>query len=1059
LGSVYAASHANMVIYGDGLAAGWENWSWEATVDPNNAAIVHSGAHALAVTYNAAWAGLSLRSATAIETGAYRAIRFWAHGGDADHAVTLYTEDADGGGNASASKSLTLPANAWAEFTVALSELGNPQLIKRLNLQDASGAPQSVFFLDDVEMVATESGPTFPDATPDRTLNFPGALSGVAIAPNGRLYVAAWRENRVYSWPNAATAEDPAASADLVFGDVYDTRPLNPDDGCGVAETSASLLCGPESVAVDSQNNLYVADTYNHRVLIFFDPDNDADPTEADAVLGQCSSFASHAQHMDSPAGNGVMEGFSFARGLALEADGDLWVIDQFGHRAVRFNQPLTTDTIPDLVVGQADLTALGANNLQYPLGVAVDGEGNVYVADVQANQVVRFDAPAANQAAPDLAYTDYAGINPFEGPTDVTLDAHGNLYVAYNAMRKIGVFAAPLSDTTGDYVINDVNYPHGMAFDPADSLYVALCNGVYPCDNVGKLLVFQAPDGPPPTPDPTVDVTLTVDVAANRKPISDLIYGMNWGDETFAAGLDIPVRRWGGNRTTRYNWRNDMSNTAIDWYFENVRESNAANPPDDSAVNRFIAQDRRTGASTYLTVPLVGWVSNDDGAACSFDTAKYTYTPALHPDGAPAFSPDRPTCGSGVIQYRNGNSWEPIFYIGNDPLDTSIAVDASFAGDWATHLTGKFGGAANGGVRFYGMDNEPELWNTTHADVHPQGYSYDELAEKTIDYAAAIKAVDPAAQVLGPEFGGWWGYFTSALDTANGNSADRLAHGDVEVTAWYLQQLAAYEQANGVRLLDYLSLHFYPQADNVFLAPQLNDPATQQRRLRSVRALWDPTYVDESWIKDTADGPSVQLIPRMRQWIDANYPGTKLAISEYNWGGLDHINGALAQADILGVFGREGVDLAAMWDPPALSQPAAYAFRIYRNYDGLGARFGDVSVAATSSDQGKLSVYAAQRSSDGWLTLVIVNKSGGALTASVNVANFDGEASAQIYRYSVANLNAVVQEADQPLTNGAFTASFPADSITLAVIPGMNDPDPTGGSTTRSVYLPLVKR
>ena len=368
------------------------------------------------------------------------------------------------------------------------------------------------------------------------------------------------------------------------------------------------------------------------------------------------------------------------------------------------------------------------------------------------------------------------------------------------------------------------------------------------------------------------------------------------------------------------------------------------ANLPADSAVNRFVAQDRRTGTASYLTVPLIGWVSNDVESACSFSTANYAYTPKPNPNGAPAADPNHQQCGNGVIEFKNGHSWEPIFYTGNDKHDTSIAVDATFAGAWVTHLTGKFGTATNGGVRFYGMDNEPDLWNTSHADVHPAGNTYDELADQTVSYAAAIKAVDPTAKVLGPESPAGGPTFTSAKDVAAGNNVDRQAHGNQEITAWYLQQLAAYEQQHGVRLLDYLSLHLYPEAANVFHDPQLVDAATQQLRLRTVRALWDPTYADESWIDGTADGPYVRLIPRMRAWIDANYPGTKLAISEYAWGALGHINGALAQADILGIFGREGVDLAALWDPPAVDQPGAYAFRIYRDYDGQGSRFGNVA-------------------------------------------------------------------------------------------------------------------
>ena len=152
------------------------------------------------------------------------------------------------------------------------------------------------------------------------------------------------------------------------------------------------------------------------------------------------------------------------------------------------------------------------------------------------------------------------------------------------------------------------------------------------------------------------------------------------------------------------------------------------------------------------------------------------------------------------------------------------------------------------------------------------------------------------------------------------------------------------------MRILDYLDLHYYPAANGVSLSPAGN-AATQALRLRSTRSLWDPTYIDESWISDTANGGvAVQMIPRMKNWVAGNYPGTRLAISEYNWGALDHINGALAQADVLGIFGREGVDLATLWEPPTTTQPGAFAFRMYRNYDGNKSTFGETSVAAVAS-------------------------------------------------------------------------------------------------------------
>ena len=251
---------------------------------------------------------------------------------------------------------------------------------------------------------------------------------------------------------------------------------------------------------------------------------------------------------------------------------------------------------------------------------------------------------------------------------------------------------------------------------------------------------------------------------------------------------------------------------------------------------------------------------------------------------------------------------------------------------------------------------------------------------------------------------------------------------------------MRAYEQAHGVRILDYYDNHWYPQESGVAFGNG-TDPATNALRLRSTRNLWDPSYVDESWINQ-----ATQLIPRMKQVVADNYPGTRTAITEYNWGALDSINGALAQADVLGIFGREGLGLAALWSPPSAGQPGAYAFRMFLNYDGQGAAFGDTSVQAVSTDQDKLSAYAAKRS-DGALTLVLVNKTGDDLSSGVTLKNLARSGKAQVYRYSAANLSAITREADvsvipapvcatcPPLS--VLSTTFPANSITTLVLPG----------------------
>src|SRR5262249_51262616 len=177
------------------------------------------------------------------------------------------------------------------------------------------------------------------------------------------------------------------------------------------------------------------------------------------------------------------------------------------------------------------------------------------------------------------------------------------------------------------------------------------------------------------------------------------------------------------------------------------------------------------------------------------------------------------------------------------------------------------------------------------------------------------------------------------------------------------------------------------------------------------------------------------QFIPRLRDIVAQNYPGTKIALTEYNWGALDNINGALAQADLLGIFGREGLDMATLWGPPKPTDPGAFAFKIYRNYDGIGGSFGETSVQALSDDQSEVSVYAAMRS-DLNLTPMVINKTSRDFSSMVSLRNFPGGEAAKVWRYSRANLNAIVPQSDVAVSGNGITTMFPANSIPLLVIP-----------------------
>jgi Glycoside hydrolase family 44 len=518
-----------------------------------------------------------------------------------------------------------------------------------------------------------------------------------------------------------------------------------------------------------------------------------------------------------------------------------------------------------------------------------------------------------------------------------------------------------------------------------------------------------------------TSNPVLSVDVGADRHPISPDIYGMNdyLLDSALARELRIPVERWGANHTSRYNWLVDSSNAGDDFFF--VGGNGNKNPVPGASIDKIVKTNRTNGSKSIVTIPMIGYVNKFSDWNCGFRVSKYGSQEKTNP----YIFPEGDKCG-------NGKRPDGTLITNNNRLDVSIVSDAAFQKRWVQHLVKTHGTAANGGVQIYQMDNEPSGWGNTHRDVHPEATSYDELRDRTYQYASMVKATDPTAKVLGPSDFGWPVYVDSGV------KGDREKHGGVWFARWYLQQMRAYEQQKGVRILDYFDEHYYPAADGTCVANcPAGDAKTQTLRLRSTRSLWDPTYTDESWIGKS--NPPLTLIPRFRQWIKEDYPGTKLAITEYNWGGLESINGALAQADILGIFGREQVDLATLWWPPKSSEPGAYAFRMYANYDGKGGKYGDTWVRSHSTDQGLLSIYGADRTKDGTLTLIIINKTNKNLTSNLSLKGFKPTGKAQVYTYSEANLQAIVRQEDLDVSAAGFQATYPANSITLVAIPKGN--------------------
>jgi hypothetical protein len=491
--------------------------------------------------------------------------------------------------------------------------------------------------------------------------------------------------------------------------------------------------------------------------------------------------------------------------------------------------------------------------------------------------------------------------------------------------------------------------------------------------------------------------------------PISRYIYGANFAFGETAAqgqapwyGLNLPpeitLNRLGGNRFTTYNWETNYSNAASDLKYQNDDYLSSSTEPGAAIRSRAVATFAK-GAALMVTVPLIGYVAADKNGPT--DTLDETRARRL----ATRFKISSP------------------FKTGRLTLKPDAEDRVVYQDEFVNWVDKTFPGTTKAGARtpiFFSLDNEPDSWTGTHKEIqgkildqYPRLLTYDGFIGVTIDYARAVKSVTPQALVFGPALATWAGFATLGRYP----SPDPV-YGTQFFLDVYLDKLRAAERTYGRRLVDVLDLHWYPAA-GTRAGEITNDYAPQshemiEARLQAPRTLWDSTYDEGSWVSGAAVG-KVRLFPRLREEIAAHYPGTKIAITEYYFGRGGDISGGLAQADVLGIFGREGVFAATLWPQAGIwakpylgSGEKAYAYifgalKMFRNYDGAGGQFGDTGVRASTSDAVTSSVYASLDQT-GRVVLVILNKSDVARDAVISVRHPAPLGSARIFTLTDGN-------------------------------------------------------
>jgi hypothetical protein len=526
-------------------------------------------------------------------------------------------------------------------------------------------------------------------------------------------------------------------------------------------------------------------------------------------------------------------------------------------------------------------------------------------------------------------------------------------------------------------------------------------------------------PTAPPANQTP--DVTITID-PTHTKPISPYIYGLNFyfgeTDPPPMATLD----RDGGNRWTAYNWETNASNAGSDYLYENDSYLSSSTVPAE-AVRSFIAQDQNNGLASLITVQMQGLVSADESGPVSTsnppDLSRFkTVVDKKSTVSTTAFTVTPPTSDANVYM-------DEFVWVLNQKLPGIFAAGT-------THPT------------FINLDNEPELWNSTHLEIQgPNPVTSDNYITKTINLTKAIKDQFPNAIIFGPVHYGfegiysWQGelnptpsgtnWFPDKYLTALKSASTTYGHPLVDVYDfhWYAEDY----DSNGTRILD-------------LTGTTLTD-AQVQLIVQSPRNLWDPTFNDQAagnsnpWIYQSLGNTPINILGRLQAKINAENPGMKLSVSEYESGGWNHIAGTVAQADNLGIFGAQGVFAASFWPPNGTYSYALAGFRAFRDIDGANSVFGDTSLQSTSSNVANVVVYAStDTSTPGRTVFVAINRSKSSQIVAINGASLTG--TAHLYQMTAASAATQVSGGNPVAPVAAGTQSASGSSLTVT-LPGLS--------------------
>ncbi|MGD0830931.1 MAG: glycoside hydrolase family 44 protein, partial [Terracidiphilus sp.] len=530
-------------------------------------------------------------------------------------------------------------------------------------------------------------------------------------------------------------------------------------------------------------------------------------------------------------------------------------------------------------------------------------------------------------------------------------------------------------------------------------------------------------------------NVTIIVNPSSTQT-ISPYIYGVN---EVTGGMPNIPkvtIQRLGGDRWTAYNWTTNASNAGADYIYNSDNFLSSSTIP-GYAVYPTINANIAAGQATLFTVPIQGLVSADEAGPVPTTNAPdlARFQDVVFQKSSVTSTPFTTTPPITVVSGEDtGNVYDDEFVWAMNQLSTTQAL---FNGTTATPA-------------FVDLDNEPDIWNSTHLEVQgPTNITPAAYIAKTISVAEALKTTFPNIKIFGPSHYGFLGIYNWQVAIT-----DTTPTGENWFPDMYFQALATASASFGKPLVDVYDFHWYPEDYDAggtrvtSLTAATWSDADMQLIVQAPRNLWDTTFTDPGnsnpWPNSVLGGAPIYMLGRLQAKINAEFPSIKLSISEYETGGFNNIAGTVAQADQLGVYAANGVFSGMFWPPSGTYDYVLAGFRAFRNFDGAGSNFGDTSVATISSNPGAVMAYISTDSTTpGRVVMVVINRANTSQVAALSGLSLSGTATLyQITATSAATQSAAgspvtpVNIGTMAVSGSSLTLTLPAYSVTTINIP-----------------------